>query len=167
MKRKWFVLLWVASSSLFSQQNPCKCCTLNHNAFDFWLGEWVVTDAKGVEAGTSVISEIEDGCVIKENWTSAQLGYTGTSYNFYNNSLNRWEQLWIDNQGQHLKLHGQKMGNQMILKSAEFQGKDGEMLINRITWTANGDNTVRQLWEVLEKEKVTQTLFDGIYKRKD
>lgn len=151
---------------LQAQQTACPCCTENHNGFDFWIGEWTVTTANGNTAGTSKITEIENGCVIKENWTSAQDGYTGTSYNFYNTALERWEQLWIDNQGQHLKLKGQKSGNQMILSSDRFKDKEGNWNINRITWTANENGTVRQLWQVLQDNKVVQVLFDGMYKRK-
>ena len=162
----FFLCLGFNLSQLKAQQNPCPCCTENHNAFDFWIGEWTVTTANGKPAGTSKITEIENGCVIKENWASVQAGYTGTSYNFYNTTLDRWEQLWIDNQGQHLKLNGQKSGNQMILSSDRFQDKDGNWNINRITWTANDDGSVRQLWEVLQDGKVTQVLFDGLYSKK-
>ncbi len=56
------------------------------------------------------------------------------------------------------------MGNQMILSSDPFD-RDGKMLTNRITWTANEDGTVRQLWEILEGEKVVNTAFDGIYRK--
>ena len=162
-----FILFCLCMVSPLVGQNPCPCCTPEHNAFDFWIGEWTVTNTNGTAAGSSSIKEIENGCVIKENWTSAQAGYTGTSYNFYNNQLGRWEQLWIDNQGQHLKLSGNRVENQMILKSDPFEDNDGKMSVNRITWTANEDGTVRQLWEVLQEEKVSQTLFDGLYKKKD
>ena len=160
-----YLLIFLSFNFALAQDEPCPCCSDEHNAFDFWIGEWVVTNTNGTGAGSSVISEIEDGCIIKENWTSAQAGYTGTSYNFFNTTLKRWEQLWIDNQGQHLKLYGQKIDNQMILKSDEFEDQNGELLTNRITWTSNNDGTVRQLWEVLQGGKVSKILFDGLYKK--
>ena len=162
-----FLWIFLSFNLALAQEKPCPCCSDEHNAFDFWVGEWVVINTDGSEAGSSIISEVEDGCVIKENWTSAQQGYTGTSYNFYNAALKRWEQLWIDNQGQYLKLYGQKVANQMILKSDEFEGQNGEILQNRITWTSNEDGTVRQLWEVLKDGKASKTLFDGLYKEKE
>jgi len=97
---------------------------------------------------------------VHENWSSATSDFTGTSFNFYNTSLNRWEQLWLDNQGGSLKLHGQRIGDQMIL-SSEPDPKSG--VIQRITWTHHEDGTVTQLWESLDGEQ-SKTLFDGVYK---
>lgn len=54
----------------------------------------------------------------------------------------------------------------MILSSDRFKDKEGNWNINRITWTANDDGSVRQLWEVLQDGKVTQVLFDGLYSKK-
>ncbi len=75
----------------------------------------------------------------------------------------RWEQLWIDNSGNHLKLKGNRVGNKMILSSNEFKDVNGKLHVNRITWTINDDGTVRQLWEVLEGDKVVSIAFDGLY----
>ncbi|MCL6265190.1 hypothetical protein [Flagellimonas myxillae] len=155
-----------AIAPLFGQNStPCNCCTENHKAFDFWIGDWTVSNAtNGAPAGTSKIRQEEGGCVIRENWVSASSGYTGTSLNFYNATAERWEQLWIDNSGAYLKLKGNRTGNKMILASDPFD-KDGKKLVNRITWTANEDGTVRQLWEILEGDKVINTAFDGLYKK--
>ena len=113
--------------------------------------------------------KVEDNCVLRENWKSANPGYTGTSYNFYNLNTSKWEQLWIDNQGQHLKLVGDRVDNQMILKSESYKDKDGNDAYNRVIWTYNEDGTVRQLWETVTtidgKENVV-IAFDGHYKRK-
>ena len=165
--KNYLMVLAILAIIPVSAQNAdsCNCCTENHKAFDFWIGEWTVSNAtNGNPAGKSKISQEEGGCVIRENWTSATSGYTGTSLNFYNATKERWEQLWIDNSGAYLKLKGKRMGNQMILSSDPFD-RDGKMLTNQITWTANEDGTVRQLWEILEGEKVVNTAFDGIYKK--
>ncbi|WP_237561762.1 hypothetical protein [Flagellimonas algicola] len=165
--KNYLIVLVVMAIGSVSAQNTdsCNCCTESHKAFDFWIGDWAVSNAtNGNPAGKSKITQEEGGCVIRENWTSATSGYTGTSLNFYNGVKERWEQLWIDNSGASLKLKGKRIGNQMILSSDPFD-KDGKMLTNRITWTANEDGTVRQLWEILEGEKVVNTAFDGIYKK--
>ena len=99
----------------FGQEEKCACCTENHSAFDFWVGSWLVTNADGSLAGKNTIVKSENNCVIQENWTSSQAGFTGMSTNFYNRITKQWEQLWIDSTGGHLKLKGNRIGNQMIL----------------------------------------------------
>ena len=71
--------------------------------------------------------------------------------------------MWIDNSGNHLKLKGTRVDHTMVLVSEPFEKEDGKHYVNRITWTPNGDGTVRQLWEVLLNGAVVNTLFDGMY----
>ncbi|WP_375325100.1 hypothetical protein [Flagellimonas sp. GZD32] len=165
--RKLIWILWLMGCLNISAQNAsCNCCSDNHKAFDFWVGEWdVVNTNTGAPSGKSIIKKDEGGCIIRENWTSiATAGYTGTSLNFYNTQTQKWEQLWVDNTGAVLKLKGNREGDQMILTSDPFE-KDGKKFRNRISWTKNKDGTVRQLWEVLQEGKETIIAFDGLYRR--
>ena len=146
-----------------AQEDICPCCTEEHQAFDFWIGTWKVTNADGTEAGRNTIEKVEDDCVLKEYWVSAKGNFTGTSMNFYNLKTKQWEQLWVDNSGTHLKLKGNRKENQMILFSDEFTHTDGQKYTNRITWTLNNNGSVRQLWEVLQDDKVINVAFDGLY----
>lgn len=151
----------------WAQDDACACCSENHKAFDFWIGSWEVTNQDGSAAGKNLIEKIQGGCVLRETWTSAKGNFTGTSTNFFNPKTEQWEQLWVDNSGNVLKLAGTRTENQMILSSEPFEHTDGETYVNRIIWTYNGDGTVRQLWEVLKDDKVVNTLFDGLYKKSD
>ncbi len=149
-----------------AQVADCACCTTDHAAFDFWLGSWEVTTVNGAFAGTNKIVKEQDGCLLRENWTGANGQFTGTSINFYNSYTSQWEQLWIDNSGNPLKLKGNRIANQMILSSDPFKQADGKEYKNRITWTLNKEGTVRQLWEVLDStETPVKILFDGLYSR--
>lgn len=165
--KKFLIVVVVTLSGFmgFAQEESCACCTENHKAFDFWVGTWLVSNPDGSPAGSNTIVKSESECVIKENWTSAKADSTGTSTNFYNQLTGHWEQLWIDNTGAHLKLKGNRVGNQMILISDEFENVTGEINRNRITWTLNDDGTVRQLWEILRAEKVVSIAFDGLYEK--
>ncbi|MBT8114738.1 MAG: hypothetical protein KJP04_05135 [Arenicella sp.] len=163
MKYLLIIVLLAGSQPVFSQDKPVACSSSEHSQFDFWLGEWSVSTPDGKPAGVNSISKIEDGCAIRENWASASPGYTGTSYNFYNQREKHWEQLWLDNQGGFLKLSGKRKGRQMILQSAPVDNKQGVKVIQRITWTANEDGSVRQLWEVVAEGKENQVAFDGLY----
>lgn len=165
MKNLIYVMLF--SSLVYSQPNSqsCNCCTETHKQFDFWVGTWEVTNPDGSKAGRNIIVKIQDNCILQENWVSAKGNYTGTSNNYYNTVTKQWEQLWVDNQGASLHLKGNRKGNQMILESDPQKGKQGKEFINRVTWTANPDGTVRQLWEVISEGKVINTAFDGLYKK--
>lgn len=160
-------LLLFLSISTFAQQNQCACCDEKHQQFDFWVGEWEVTDTAGNAQGKNTITKIEDGCTLQEKWVGAK-GTTGTSLNYYNPSDSTWNQLWIDKNGTILKLKGHYIDNKMVLKSELTTSKKGQQYYNQITWTKIDDNTVSQLWDIYTPgEKKIQTLFLGIYKRKE
>lgn len=149
-----------------AKKDDCACCSPAHRQFDFWLGDWEAT-ANGKVAGTNKIVLLQDKCIVQENWISSTPNYTGTSYNFYNKNLKKWQQVWIDNQGSNLILTGELIGNQMILKSETLTNPKGEKYQNRITWTNHKDGTVRQYWEVTKDEgKTWNSIFDGLYKKK-
>lgn len=166
MKLSLSILLFLLfSSSVFAQESSCSCCTSNHNDFDFWIGSWRVVNIDGSIAGTNIIQKIQDNCILKENWVSAKGNFTGTSLNFYNSTSNKWEQLWIDNQGGNLHLKGNRKENQMILESEESINEKGQPFYNRISWTLNKDGSVRQLWETVTNNKDITIAFDGLYKK--
>ncbi|NNE77030.1 MAG: hypothetical protein HKN31_08155 [Pricia sp.] len=164
-KRIFFFVILASCSILSAQDDSCACCSDNHKAFDFWVGTWNVTNPDGSLAGTNTIEKIENGCVIRENWVGANGEFSGTSINYFNLKTNQWEQLWVDNSGTHLKLKGNRTGNQMVLSSDESTNADGKDYINRITWTLHDDGSVRQLWEVLQEGQVTNIAFDGLYRK--
>ncbi|MDG5492574.1 hypothetical protein [Psychroserpens sp. SPM9] len=165
MKTVLFILVLVCNYSM-AQTNNCNCCTENHQAFDFWIGDWVVTNSDGSKAGENSIQKAQDNCVLIEQWTSAKGNYSGTSQNFYNQKTKQWEQLWIDNQGAYLKLKGHKKANQMIMRTDDEVNSEGKSFYHRITWTNNADGTVRQLWETITEGENVSVAFDGLYKRK-
>jgi hypothetical protein len=164
---KYLLILFIAVCGFlgYSQTNDCNCCTDKHSEFDFWIGEWDVRNPDGTAAGNNRIEKVQNNCILQENWTSVQANYTGTSNNFYNYKTKQWDQIWIDNQGQSLHLKGNKVGNQMILQSDAEKDKDGNMFINRVTWTKNEDGSVRQLWETITNGTEISIAFDGLYKK--
>lgn len=153
---------------LFSQnQNPCPCCTENHSQFDFWLGNWEVTDTAGTVVGYNTIVKEQNNCLLKESWTSAKGKFTGTSFNYFESTNGKWHQLWIDNAGSQLNLTGGIEDGKMVLKSSLFTDKSGMEKQHQITWTPYNDGSVRQKWIVINVEdRTSSTLFNGLYQRK-
>ncbi|MCB0429665.1 MAG: hypothetical protein H6585_07165 [Flavobacteriales bacterium] len=153
----------LANAQNNSPATPCKCCTAPHRSFDFWLGEWEVTNPQGKLAGHNRITMEQDSCVLAEHWTGNGGKFTGTSLNFFDEGDQQWHQTWTDNQGGSLLLAGRMINGSMVLDDKSSTGNTETY--NRITWTPNSDGTVRQHWEKTEDGgKTWATLFDGTYK---
>lgn len=143
----------------FSQSKPCD--SEEHRQFDFWIGEWeVYNTGTETQVGTNVISRIENGCALRENWTSLTSTSTGTSFNYYDPATAKWNQLWLDNSGLILEISGSYSDNRMSLKS---EPKGDPPFVDNITWTKNDDGTVRQEWRRKTGDKDWVVLFDGTY----
>lgn len=134
---------------------PPSCSATMHRQFDFWIGEWDVFGPKGKQVGQSRIELHAKGCVLLENWTGAG-GVEGKSLNMYDASDKLWHQSWYDSSGSRLDLAGSFADGKMVLASGDAA--------QRITWTANSDGSVRQLWESSKDQgKTWTTSFDGKY----
>jgi len=145
---------------------PKRGCTApEHRQFDFWIGEWEVTNPAGRPAGDNRIEPILGGCVLRETWTGAG-GSNGTSYNAWDAQRRRWHQTWVDDGGLVLRLEGGLEGDRMVL-TGETRDSSGAAVLNRITWQETGPGAVRQLWEVSpDGGKTWRVAFDGRYQRK-
>lgn len=147
------------------EASPRACEAEGYHRFDFWLGEWEVTDPSGVFQGNNKVSLQEKGCLILEEWTSAG-GSTGQSYNYYNPATDLWRQVWvsggaiIDYSGGltetgSMKLEGD-ITYQVNANTARFTGE----------WTLNEDGSVTQHFEQYDPEEdVWSVWFTGIYRR--
>lgn len=160
------VLMAVAAREVIAQ-NSCPCCNEPYRQFDFWIGEWEVV-ANDTVAGTNRIEVAQDSCVLIENWTSARMSYTGTSYNYYDRTDSLWHQLWLDNQGSKLELTGKMVDGVMEMRTDVRTDPSGNTSWHVIRWIPRNDGTVRQQWQKTSDGGGTwSTLFDGIYYKKD
>lgn len=165
--KQLITLFLLIGTSLLSAQDACPCCTPAHQQFDFWVGNWTVTDTTGKVVGSNTIIKQEDGCIIAEHWTGAG-GTTGRSMNYFNRADSTWNQLWVDNGGNPLILKGRAGNQQMILKSDLQTGSKGRQYYNRVTWTLQEDGTVTQVWDLLSpQDSLIFNAFHGIYTKKD
>jgi len=166
MKKQLLILLILTTVSFYSWAQSFPCCTPEYRQFDFWLGLWEVYDTNDQIIGRNHIKLMQDSCVLQENWQAAKSPYSGTSYNYYNKITGNWEQLWIDNQGQHLNLTGGLSSESMVLQGARREGRKGNEYINRITWTPQSYKIVQQHWEISYDDGDTwKTIFDGEYRK--
>ncbi len=141
---------------LTALNNLKPCNSPEHRAFDFWLGEWTVTSPtrQGWTAQSSITTSNDD-CSVHENYQS-QGGYAGKSINFYDPQKQKWHQTWIDNRGAPIYLEGNLENDAMILADET----------NRVTWSVQTDQRVRQHWETTTDGGETwSTAFDGYYSK--
>ncbi|MBL8519216.1 MAG: hypothetical protein JNK75_00965 [Betaproteobacteria bacterium] len=141
------------------------CSRAEHRQFDFWIGDWDVADPKGAAAGTNLIRPVLNGCVLHESW-KGKGGFVGESVNAYDARRGRWHQTWTDATGGVLMLEGAFENGVMTLSDKDLPGKKDVNTINEISWTPNGDGSVRQHWRVTKDGgKTWTTSFDGKYVR--
>lgn len=169
--RLWAPLLPLALSLmtvpvLAGQGPPAGCKTPEFREFDFWVGEWAVTDSAGAASyGANSVTNEEGGCLVHEHWTGTK-GGSGQSFNFYDARLGKWEQVWVGSGGGMLTLVGRFDAGAMVLEGESGTGS-GKAL-NRVRWTAEPDGRVRQYWTVsTDGGKSWSVSFDGWYRRKN
>jgi hypothetical protein len=140
------------------------CSSAEQRQFDFWIGDWQVTDKDGKVLGGNHIFPILDGCALSENRTSAR-GNKGVSYNFYDKAKKQWHQTWIDASGGALYLNGGFSESKMVLQG-QTPNKEGGYLLQKISWIALDDGRVKQHWQTSKDEgKTWQDAFVGYYKK--
>jgi hypothetical protein len=143
---------------------PAACTSPEYRQFDFWVGEWTVTNARGQFAGENRVTLIQNGCAIQESWTGAD-GGSGTSFNGYFDGDRKWHQTWLDSRGGRLDLAGGLVGGKMILRGeVPVRGEPGNRVLHQITWEKRPEGRVRQIWQSSSDGGSSWTVvFDGAY----
>ena len=171
-QRRWYLALVVfliatLDSASAQQQRPQGCTAPEYRQFDFWVGDWSVTDSSGTKPmGSNRITSEEAGCLVHEHWTGAG-GGTGQSFNFYDRVKQVWQQVWVASAaGGNLHLVGKFDGTSMVLEG-DRANPAGQVVKNRIRWTPQSDGRVRQTWETSTDGGGTWSVsFDGYYKKR-
>lgn len=159
-----------ATPALSQDQQPAPppppCQEDVYRAFDFWLGTWDVTTPDGQPAGTNIISEQENGCLLLEEWTSVS-GGTGQSYNFYDPGKKKWRQVWVSG-GATIDYAGGLNDDGAMVLEGEISNRNGTTFPFRGTWTLQDDGSVKQHFVQYNPEtEEWADWFIGIYKKRD
>lgn len=166
MLRRSSLALLLLAAPVAAQQAPPGCTMPEQRQFDFWVGEWNVTDSTGaVTYGTSSVTREEAGCLVHEHWAGAKAG-TGQSLNFLDRRTGQWTQAWVGSAGGTLIMTGHLEGTAMVLVGEGLNPK-GQVVINKVQWIPEPDGRVRQFWQVSrDGGQSWVTAFDGWYRRK-
>lgn len=157
-----------ALNELKAVSMPCSVADRHpeYRQFDFWIGDWDVYNPQGVLAGRNDVRLILSDCVIAENWTSRVAG-EGKSFNKYNAAKKRWEQYWVDDQGQTTFFWGNLEGQNMVFHS-DGENPDGSKFERRLTFFPLAPNKVRQFSQLTsDGGKTWTTEYDLTYIRRD
>lgn len=139
------------------------CAAPERHQFDFWIGNWRVTDASGAFQGTNDVTAEFGGCVVQEHWKGSD-GSRGSSFNTYLPGRKQWQQTWVDSNGLTLQLYGGLQDGSMVLSGTRVT-KAGTV-VDRIAWTTLPDGRVRQHWQESNAgAQVWKEIFDGYYSR--
>jgi len=126
--------------------------------FDYWLGEWDV-EIGGQKLAKSSIQLILDDCVIFENYTDSR-GYAGKSFSIYDAPHKKWEHRYVDTGGAfHLWSGG--LDNGVMTFRWDHDGS-----FNRMTYTKEGPDRVRQILETSADGTTWTKTYDGLYIRR-
>lgn len=144
-------------------QNPCV--NEPFRQFDFWIGDWTVTQPDGTPAGTNRIEKILNGCVLMENWSGSS-GSIGKSFNQYDWQAKTWRQTWVDGAGQRLDLEGGMDGDRMVLRGERPRRRGEGTVLSEVSWTPKADGSVVQHWRSSTDGGKTWTdAFLGVYRK--
>jgi hypothetical protein len=164
MRRAWFVLWSVVPTLLAAQQATAPCAASDFHAFDFWVGEWQVTDTAGRVIATSTIAQRAAGCAITEHWQPLT-GPDGVSVSWFDPGDRHWHQQWVGGGGWIASFTGDFRDGVMRMTSA---GPSAQGSWSRMSWTALPDGQVRQVLETSTDGRTGwKTGFVGLYRRKE
>jgi hypothetical protein len=159
---------------------PFDCSAPEYRQFDFWVGDWDVVPnpatrpanapppPPGRKPAHNVITKIQGGCVIRENWDD-QTGGTGESSNIFDRVKRQWHQTWVDNGGGLHSYWGEIKDGSMVYigevplaPAMRFQGRR----TIRVTFTPMGPDKMRQSSEALNSDGTWTTGYDFLYTRR-
>ncbi len=159
--------MWASTLALLLIQVPPSpppaCEGPEHRQFDFWVGEWTVTQTGKTDiVASSLIEKLYGGCAVRENWMPLKGSPGGSLNNYYDG---RWRQTWVDGANSRVDFVGGLVDGKMVLtgdwKGVLGPGKDA---LIRMTYSKNVDGSVRQHGEQsTDQGKSWSTNFDFTY----
>jgi hypothetical protein len=157
--------LWLAFCGMacLPARASAACTSPVYSQFDFWVGHWRVTDARGKVVGYDDVTKRLDGCIVYEEYHDAMHPSLGIGMTGYEAGLRRWHQDFMDDGGFVLALDGSMQKGEMILNGTDYV--HGKTRLNRGVWNRRGDE-VEELWTIsLDGGRTWKTRFDGWFHR--
>ncbi len=142
--------------------HPCRYLP-EARQLDFWVGEWDV-QVNNQTIGTNVIKNLEEGCVIQENWTAAGGGNTGKSMSFYNPVTKKWRQTYVGSGQGVWEMSGEYKDGAMHFAGELYNG--GAKILTRVTFYNLGEKVRHTQEDSADNGQTWKTVFDATYVKK-
>ena len=142
------------------------CRAAAYRQFDFWLGQWDITEDGG-PAGSNIVEPILGGCAIRENYVDPWGTSSGTSLNSYDADTKQWRQTWVSDYGTEYRMAGGlDATGTMVLLGQRINAANGRLLLDTWKWTPIDGNNVLQTGRVtVPATGVDNQFFNGEYHR--
>jgi hypothetical protein len=133
------------------------CSSPEARQFDFWVGQWDLSWGEDGRA-TNHVQAIMDGCVILERFDGTPaIPLRGMSLSSYNTNHGKWQQTWVDNNGNYFDFAGEFQHGKMILaRDAVVEGKPIKQRMvwyniakDELDWNFERSDDGGQSWQIL------------------
>jgi hypothetical protein len=157
-------------SRLVAIRYPCQSMP-EAQQLNFWVGQWDVAPwnappgTPSNAAGFNDVHPMLENCVIYENWRGTG-GGEGKSFNFFDRNTRKWRQVWVADGGGSLDYSGEFRDGAMRFE-AQTRSPQGGVVLQKLTFTPFGRDTVRQTFEASpDSGKTWNVTFDARYIRR-
>jgi len=156
-------LIAIAFQSAVSKgTSAAPCDSPEHHQFDFWIGDWDVSDADAIKEVARVkVERILDGCALHELYMDTS-GLKGESFSIYDETANLWHQTWVTNRGRVLVVEGKLQGGVIVLSGAD-RAPSGKRLV-RAAWKPMNGRVRETAVRSTDGGKTWKPWFDLIFR---
>jgi hypothetical protein len=143
------------------------CAAAEYHQLDFWIGDWDTfeTDAPdGPSIARARIEPIAAGCALRERYEQTD-GLIGDSILSYDPVRKQWQQTWVTNRGAIMMLWGNFKNGALVLEG-NVHLQDGTSVMQRITWTREGDAVRESAVLSRDRGKTWSPAFDVVFRKR-
>ncbi len=163
--------MMVTALPVGAQVHPCSDGVFRQ--FDFWVGEWTVSNSQGAVIAHSTIQRTANDCAITEHWRPVN-GPDGVSISWYATTDSMWHQQWVGGGGWIERMAGGFRDGTMTMIATESAMLPGSSVPAsaapqagkyRTNWALQPDGSVKQWGEATTDGATWTPAFVGIYRR--
>ena len=147
-----------------AQASPTSCSAPIYHQYDFWVGDWTVTNKQGKVVGTDSVTRQLDGCVVYERYIDAGDKSVGIGMSSAQPGNKTWHQTFMDDSGVVVTLDGTFHDGVMELRGTNYPA--GGAVMSDALWIPHG-SVVEEIWKVsTDAGRTWKVRFDGFFHRR-